>query len=259
MNSLQAQQVCVQLGARSVLQDVDIEIRPAQLHGLLGPNGAGKTTLLRALAGLQNLTAGHIHISGQALGDIPANQRAQRLAYLPQGTECHWPLLAREVVALGRLPHRAPWRSVPLHDAERIDAAMRDADVQHLAERPIHSLSGGERSRVLLARTLATGAEILLADEPVAGLDPAHQLQVMSLLRQRAQAGATVVVVLHDLNLAARFCDQLTLLRTGQVIAQGDVNEVLAAEPLQQAYGIRAWYGEVEGERLVVPLGTDSR
>lgn len=257
MNSLQTQKLSVQLGERRVLQDVDIEIRPAQVHGLLGPNGAGKTTLLRALAGLQTPSAGDIQLSDQPLADISAKRLAQRLAYLPQGTECHWPLLAHEVVALGRLPHRAPWGKVPSHDAERINAAMRDTDVQHLAQRPIHSLSGGERARVLLARTLATGAEILLADEPVAGLDPAHQLQVMSLLKQRAAAGATVVVVLHDLNLAARFCDQLTLLNSGQVIAQGNAQTVLADEPLQQAYGIRAWHGEVEGEHLVVPLTMD--
>ncbi len=254
MNSLQASNISVQLADRPVLQDVNIAIRPTQVHGLLGPNGAGKTTLLRALAGLQTVDAGQVQLSDQPLDSIPASRRARQLAYLPQGTECHWPLLAREVVALGRLPHRAPWRSVPAHDAERIEAALREADVLHLADRPINSLSGGERARVLLARSLATGAEILLADEPVAGLDPSHQLQVMALLKARASAGGTVVVVLHDLNLAARFCDQLTLLNEGRVIAQGAPESVLAPAPLQQAYGIRAWYGEVEGERLVVPL-----
>ncbi|MGB1580497.1 MAG: ABC transporter ATP-binding protein [Nevskiales bacterium] len=256
MTALTARQVSLNLGERQVLHAVDLLAQPGEILGLLGPNGAGKTTLIRLLAGLLAPQQGSVDLAGQPLQALGDRERAKRIAYLPQGHECHWPLKVREVVALGRLPHRAPWQGLPQADAAIIDTALEETDTLHLAERAINSLSGGERSRVLLARALATQASSLLADEPVAGLDPAHQLQVMSLLQGKARAGVTVVVVLHDLGLAARYCDRLCLLAEGRVIAQGMPGEVLSPEPLQQAYGIRAWYGEVEGERLVVPLGT---
>lgn len=254
MNRLQARSIGVVLGGRPVLNGVSLCSEAGEVHGLLGPNGAGKTSLLRVLAGLQVPVEGEALLDGQPVATLPANVRARRLVYLPQGTECHWPLRVRDVVALGRLPYRAPWRPVPPQDQVLIDEALRQTDVQHLAERAIHSLSGGERARVLLARALATGADVLLADEPVAGLDPAHQLQVMALLKERARAGCCVIVVMHDLNLAARHCDRLTLLGEGRVVAQGDVTSVLAPETLKTAYGIEAWYGEAEGAPLVVPL-----
>lgn len=258
MSAIRAQGIRVTLGKREVLREVDLQARPGEVLGLLGPNGAGKTTLLRVVAGLVPAGHGSVDLAGQPLAQLSGRQRAQQIAYLPQGNECHWPLRVREVVALGRLPHRAPWQRLPAGDAAAIDTALAETDARALAERSVNQLSGGERTRVLLARALATGAPCLLADEPVAGLDPAHQLQVMALLKSKARAGATVVVVLHDLGLAARYCDQLCLLGAGRVIAQGEPQEVLAAEPLQQAYGIRAWYGEVEGQPLVVPLGTET-
>ncbi|HXG28067.1 MAG TPA: ABC transporter ATP-binding protein, partial [Nevskiales bacterium] len=171
-----------------------------------------------------------------------------------QGGQCHWPMPVAQVVALGRLPHRAPWARVPPADAAAVQRALQAADVAHLADRPVTQLSGGERARVLLARALAVEARVLLADEPTAGLDPAHQLGVMEVLRRRAQSGAGVVVVLHDLTLAARFCDRLLLLGEGRVVADGAAEQVLTEQNLAQVYGIEAHRAAGAEGLLVVPL-----
>ncbi|MGH8560377.1 MAG: ABC transporter ATP-binding protein [Nevskiales bacterium] len=254
MSLLAATALRVELGHRSVLDGVNFSINSGELVGLLGPNGAGKTTLLRVLAGLQQKQTGSVRLLDRDLGSYTASGRARRLAYLPQGGQCHWPMSVTQVVALGRLPHRAPWARIPPTDEAAVQRALRDADVAHLAERITTELSGGERARVLLARALAVEAQVLLADEPTAGLDPAHQLSVMSVLRARAQSGTGVVVVLHDLTLAARFCDRLVLLGEGRVVAVGVPSQVLTPEHLGSTYRIEAHYLQTEEGLLVVPL-----
>ncbi len=252
---LEANALAVNLGAREILHGVSLRLEAGEVLGLLGPNGAGKTTLLRALAGLIPGTRGEIRLGQEMLATITPRERARRLAYLAQGRECHWPLAVADLVALGRLPFRAPWARVPEADRAAIEQALRDADVQHLAQQPITTLSGGERGRALLARALACAPEVLLADEPTAGLDPAHQLNVMRILRERAAQGAGVLVVLHDLSLAARFCDRLVLLHRGQVLAAGTPAAVLTPNYLAESYGIEAHYAQTGQGLVVVPLG----
>lgn len=254
MTTLIARGICAELGRRRVLEGIDFQVSPGELVGLLGPNGAGKTTLLRVLANLQRPCLGQIRLDDEDIGNYPSRKLARLLAYLPQGRECHWPLAVEDVVALGRLPHRVPWAGVPADDRRRIEATMRYTDILHLRDRPITAVSGGERTRVLLARALAAEPKVLLADEPVAGLDPAHQLDVMHLLHCLATDGAAVVAVLHDLTLAARFCRRLVLLDQGCLVAEGTPEQVLTPENLARCYGIRAHYGKSEGELLVVPV-----
>ncbi len=249
-----AHDISVELGGRPVLDAVDFSIASGELVGLLGPNGAGKTTLLRALAGLQKLKQGQVNLLGEDIQRYAVEDRARRLAYLPQAGQCHWPMPVAQVVALGRLPHRAPWAQMPSSDAEAIQRAMAATDVAYLANRPATELSGGERSRVLLARALAVESQLLLADEPTAGLDPAHQLSVMEVLRSRVQSGIGVVVVMHDLSLAARFCSRLVLLHGARVVADDVPSKVLTAPHLQAVYGIEAHLSETEQGMLVVPL-----
>lgn len=253
-NLLSAQSVSVELGGRHVLEAVDFSIRSGEMLGLLGPNGAGKTTLLRAIAGLQAIRQGSVSLLGRDIREYEAADRARRMAYMPQGGHCHWPMPVEQVVALGRLPHRAPWAKVPKTDNEAVQRAMDAADVAYLANRATTELSGGERTRVLLARALAVESQLLLVDEPTAGLDPAHQLSVMNVLRARAQSGIGVVVVLHDLTLAARFCDRLLLLNQGRVVADDVPARVLIAENLRKVYAIEAHHLQTDNGMLVVPL-----
>ncbi len=249
--ALAASELSVALGGRPVLRGVSLEVRRGELLGLLGPNGAGKTTLLRTMAGLLRPRAGRVLSEGQDLWSLSPRQRARRLAYLPQRPDCAWPMAAEAVVALGRLPfgtHDQP------ETRRAVIAAMRETDCLHLADRPVRELSGGERARVFLARALAGETGILLADEPVADLDPAHQLAVMELLQARARAGAAVVAVLHDLPLAARFCDRVAVIDRGRVLADDAPAAAMTTQTLGRTFGVVVHSAVVDGTPLVVPL-----
>jgi iron complex transport system ATP-binding protein len=198
------------LGDRVVLEAVDVVVPTGQVTAVVGPNGAGKSTLLRACAGLLTPAAGEITVAGRPL-NANARDLARAIAYLPQERAVHWPLAARAVVALGRLPHDDA-------DPAAIDRALAAMDIAHIADRPILQLSGGERARVLVARALAQEASLLIADEPTAGLDPAHALALFALFRRLAAEGRTVVVALHDLSFAARFADHIILLLSASAV-----------------------------------------
>ncbi len=252
MTAVRAQNLGVTLGGRPVLHGVDLKLQEGRLVGLIGPNGAGKTTLLRALVGLVP-AAGAILLDDRPIGEFPRKERARRIAYLAQGHHVDWPLSVRRLVELGRLPHLEPWAHPGGADRAKVDEALDATETSALAERPVTTLSAGERARALLARCLAGTPDVLLADEPVSGLDPYHALKVMELLTQRAAQGMAVLVVLHDLALALRFCERLTLLVGGRALAEGSPAEVLSPRHLAEAYRIRAQYGEAEGRRYLVP------
>jgi iron complex transport system ATP-binding protein len=233
--------------------DVTCDLAPGKLIGLIGPNGAGKTTLVRACAGLVEAGAGDINLGGTPLGAWPRRERARLIGYLAQDRAVQWPLTVGRVVALGRLPHLGPWDDIQPRDADSIAKAMTAADVTHLAARPVTNLSGGELTRVLIARVLAGTPQILLADEPISGLDPAHRLKVLEIFRALSRAGHTVVVVLHDLTLAARYCDRLVLMDQGKIVADGPPVDVLTPQTLSRYYGVSATIAMHDGELMVVP------
>lgn len=251
MVSIRAERLSVAIRGRRVLHDLTLEMDRG-LVGVLGPNGAGKSTLVRALLGLVPAT-GRVTIDGVA-GRSRA-EIARRIAYLPQGQQLHWPVSVERLVALGRLPHLAPFSRLADTDRAAIERAIAAADVADLAQRPATELSGGERARALLARALAVEAPALIADEPLASLDPAHQLAGMALLRAQADAGVLVVAVLHDLALAARHCDRVIVLDRGAIVADGAPYEALAPELLAATFCIRAAVAEVDGTRALVTLG----
>ncbi len=254
MVSVTFDRLSVRLGQRAVVAQVSATLAPGSLVGIIGPNGAGKSTLVRAMLGLVPLSEGSALIDGQPVTSIGRRAVARSIAYLPQGQTLHWPLSVERLVALGRLPHLGPMSHISDTDREQVAQALDRADVRHLCDRIATELSGGERARVMLARALAVGAPGLVADEPLAALDPGHQLDVMELLAREARAGGLVIAVLHDLMMAARYCDRLLLMREGLLIADGAPAEVLTPENLAAVYGIRAHIDLAHAAPLVVPL-----
>ncbi len=245
------------LGKRTVLRDLSLSFVAGHITVILGPNGAGKTTLIRALAGLitgtvpsgtvpfpaeggQSLMGQSPTLDGAPLSALDPAERARRIAYLPQDGAPAWNVTARELVGLGRLPHRSRFTAPSRADDAAIDAALAATDTTHLAGRTVDAMSGGERARVKFARVLAGAPQWILADEPLANLDPAHQLDLLGLLRAEADRGTGVVAVLHDLNQAARIADQLVVLSEGRLAASGSPGEVLTPALLAGVFGIEA-------------------
>jgi iron complex transport system ATP-binding protein len=229
----------VALGGRRVVEDVTFTAPAAAVTVLLGPNGAGKSTILKAAAGLLP-HAGHIRLAGHDARGLDEKARAREVAYVPQASALEAPLPVREVVAQGRYAHRAPglfYRPLPADEAA-VAAALHRADVAALADRPFSQLSHGERRRVLIARALASGAGILLLDEPTAGLDVGHALALLDVLRDVATQGTAVILVLHQLQEAAAIADLAVLLSAGRIRHQGPIADVVAPGPIRSVYGV---------------------
>jgi iron complex transport system ATP-binding protein len=242
-------------GDRVVFRDVRFQIRPGELVALCGPNGAGKSTLLRLLVGMQRAQDGHVVLGGDSVERLSRREIARRAALLPQDAPSELPLTVREAVALGRLPHLGRFEGESAADEAAIERALEATDTAPLAERPVTELSGGERHRVHLARALAQEAPLVLLDEPIAGLDLAHQLQALDLLRATVNRGRAALIAIHDLSLAARSCDRMLLLADGRVQADGPPVEVLTPAHLERFFAVRAAVERDErGRPYVVPL-----
>ena len=254
MSALAATALHVKQGMRTIVTDVSFTLAQGQVVALVGPNGAGKTTLLKALAGLLPAT-GQIDVLGTKLAALTVVSRAQKMAYLPQGHVVHWPLPVRDVVALGRFAHgvRDPSR-LPATDRAIVARAMAATGIEALADRNVQHLSGGERSRVALARALAVEAPILLADEPTASLDPRHQIEAMAILRRRADEGGLVLVVTHDLGLAARFADCVLVLDAdGRLAEYAPPSKALGPDVLERVFGVTAYRAAHVDAPVLVP------
>ena len=254
MVKIQIEEATVPLGRRTVLQDVNATFEGGSLIGIIGPNGAGKSTLARAILGLLPLASGYILVDDQDIATMDRPALARTIAYLSQGQTLHWPLSVERLVALGRLPYLAPLSRLLPGDVAAIDRAMALADVGDIRERIATELSGGERARALLARALAVEAPALVVDEPLASLDPGHQLEVMELLERQARSGTLVIAILHDLTLAARYCDRLLLLDQGRLIADGTPADVLTEDRLASVYGIAASIDRSGRAPIILPL-----
>jgi len=234
---LQASNITVQLGGRTVVDGANVTLNAGEFVALVGPNGAGKTTLLRALAGLLPCF-GEVMLDGEKSSALTARERARRLAYLPQGHAFSWPLPAGEIVALGRYPHADPFSPVSQRDRTAVAHAMEATGTKDFADRIVTRLSGGERARVALARVLATEAKVLLADEPIISLDPRHQFVVMDVLQQVARSGGAVLTVLHDLALAARYASRVLVLEQGRIAADAPPQRALSRERIARIFGV---------------------
>jgi iron complex transport system ATP-binding protein len=248
--------VSVSLGrgrdARCILKNLSLSLLPSQFTIIIGPNGAGKTTLLRTVAGLLPAT-GRILIGGRELARCSRAERGRVMSYLAQGGRIHWPLSVRDVVSIGRLAFGGVVQKLNDADCRIVERAMIACGIDHLALRPATALSGGEKARVLLARAFAVQAPILLADEPAASLDPAHQIAIMAMLQQEAVAGRTVVAVLHDLSLAVQYATRIIVLDAGAVVEDGPPEEVFNGPALDRVFGVRLLRASVDGRLIVAP------
>lgn len=252
--ALSLRSVSVRLGGRKVLGDISFDLFPGEFVGLLGPNGAGKSTLLKTITGLVSCE-GNVSREGREFESMTPFERARELAYLPQEREINWPISVRTLIALGRSPYGTAYSAISESDRAAIDAAILAMDLTELQERSALELSGGESARVLIARALAQATPLLLTDEPAAGLDPAHQISLMSTFRKLARDGRTVFASLHELTLAAQWCDRVILIANGSIIAQGAPDAVLTPENLATVYGVRAQISVTEDGLSVVPTG----
>jgi len=223
--------------ARLAVDGVSLEAPAGACTALIGPNGSGKSTLLRLLLGTLAPEAGTISFADRAAGTWAREEMAREVGVVPQGEEAVFPVTVRELVAMGRYPHLGPWRRERDADRRAVEEAMRRCDVLAFAPRAMSTLSGGERQRARLARALAQEPAALALDEPTAALDVSHEMAIFELLRELARGGTTVLVVTHNLNLAARYADRLVLLHGGRVAAQGAPAQVLTRDTVERVYG----------------------
>jgi iron complex transport system ATP-binding protein len=250
---LEAANISVTLGGKLIVDRASLSVATGEIVGLIGPNGAGKSTLLRAMLGLVERSSGEARLDGTDFFARSNLERARAVAFLPQDRRVEWRLPAGDVVMLGRYPHQSGFGGPSPEDRAAVGRALSAVDAATLSDRPVAVLSGGERTRVLLARALAVEAPILLVDEPIAALDPYHQLHVMEILRDRAHSGAGVLAVIHDLALASRFMDRLVLMDGGRIAAEGPPPDVLTPDRLNQVYRIEAVSGAKDGRSWLLP------
>ena len=246
MTALAVTGACVQLGSKLVLNAVSASFAAGQVTCIVGPNGAGKSTLLTVLAGLRKADRGEVMFDGLNLGSMPPRERARRMAYLPQIPEVAWAIDVRTLVGLGRTPFIGA-RGLGAEDDAAVDRALALSGMTEMATRSVATLSGGERARALLARALAGEPKWLLADEPLAGLDPGFQLETATLFRRLAhEQGCGVIVTLHDLHMALRMSDRVVVLAAGHILADDLPMKALSPEVLARAYGVqtRFWDGD---------------
>jgi len=253
---LQAEGVSFAYGTRPVVAGMSLSLAPGELVGVIGPNGSGKTTLVRLLSGVLAPAAGTIRLGGRPLAAYRRRELARRLAVVPQDPVLEFPFTALEVVLMGRAPHLSALGFPGAADVALARAAMARLDVAGLEDRPLDRVSGGERQRVLLARALAQGAEVLLLDEPTTHLDVRHQTGIYDVVQELARdSGIAVLSVLHDLNLAALYCDRLVLMSEGRVARAGAPADVLTADALRRAYGadVQVAANALTGAPIVLP------
>ena len=234
---IRADAVYAGYNGRVILENVSFSVGEGEIVGLIGPNGAGKSTLLKTLRGILPMLSGSAALMGDDINTLDAKEFARRAAYLQQRVEMTFDYTARDIVLAGRYPYLSWWSQEKAHDLAIVEACMAYTGVSDLADSPLHAMSGGQRQRVLLAKVLAQQTPVLFLDEPATGLDIIYQEEIFRFCRELSAAGKTVLLVAHELSLAARFCSRLLLIGRGTLLAAGVPKDVLTDALLSQAYG----------------------
>ena len=258
VHTLAVESATIGYDERIVVHDMTLEIPTGKITTIVGANACGKSTLLRAMARLLKVKAGRVLLDGTPIDDLPSRQVATVLGLLPQTPISPEGIAVADLVGRGRYPHQGWFRRWTAQDDAAVEEALAATDTLDLADRPVDELSGGQRQRVWIAMALAQQTDVLLLDEPTTFLDVAHQVEVLDLLTDLNRTrGTTIVMVLHDLNLAARYTDNLVALREGRLVAQGPPSEVVTPELVQEVFGMAAQVvpDPVSGTPLVVPVG----
>jgi len=253
MSLLAFENVTYRVENHILIDRLNFALSAGEMVALLGPNGAGKTSLIKLAAGLYAPNTGQILLDGLPMQQTAPLVRAKKIAYLPQFQNLAWPMAGRDIIALGRLPHHGIYGFASAADVAAIEGAIDKTGVRAYANRHVTQLSGGEQAAIKMARLLAGQTDILLLDEPIQSLDPARQLAIMGLLAAEAKAGKAVLVILHDLTLAARFCARLLLMKEGQIIADGTAEQTLTRANLQVVFNIHAELGKTEKGAYIIP------
>lgn len=255
MTLLEARQITVRRGRRTLLDNIDLKAGPGEFIALAGPNGAGKSTLLSVLAGLLKPDTGEVLFSGRELSAWPRTALARRRSYLPQAPRCEWPIAVERLVALGLTPVLPAFGGLSRPDEARVEEALAAWDLLPQRAQPATTLSGGELARAMLARALVSDPEVLIVDEPIAGLDPRHALDCVRRLREVAGAGKLVIAALHDLNLALRHATRVITLNGGRLDADGAPAQVLTPARLESIFAVEARISEGPGGRYIDLIG----
>ncbi len=240
MSTLEARQISVQRGGRSILHQASVSLAPGELRAVVGPNGGGKSTLLRALAGIWPVTGGDVWLDGKSVSQYPRKEVARRIAFVPQEQGLDFAFTVEQIVAMGRYPHRGRFSRETELDRRAVELSLERCDIVHLRRRAANTLSGGEHQRVLIARSLAVEPEFILLDEPTANLDVEHSLEILELCRLLAREGQSVVLATHDLNAVARYATSVVLIQAGQLTDCSSDQQILDPRSLEKVFGIRA-------------------
>jgi iron complex transport system ATP-binding protein len=237
---LQIDAMSVTMGGKRLVDQVSFSVPPGQFVALIGPNGAGKSMLVKAMLNLVPGSIGTVTLNGIALSELSVTQRARKISYLPQETTIAWPARVRDIIALGRFAYGASASRLSSSDRRAIDQAISDCQLEHLADRTIDTLSGGERARVHMARAFCAETPFLIADEPTAALDPAQTFHSLDLLKAKARQGTGLLIVMHDLPRAAQYADYIVGLRAGRLVISDRIEAALSEQTIRDLYGVSA-------------------
>ena len=252
MSLLRVENLSVSRQKRTIIDGVSFTVGEGELIGLIGPNGAGKSTLLRAILA-QLPYQGSVTLNGQESVQHKSVKRAQLLSYIAQDREISWNMRVEAVVQLGRLARLSQFSGLGVQDQQQVNSAIEALEIGHLRDKPARELSGGEQARVLIARAIAQDTPLMLADEPVAGLDPAHQLGLMQIFRELSATGRSVICTLHDLGLAARWCSRLLLVKDGRLVADGAPADILRENVIRDLYGVEVYRAQTPDGLIIQP------